>query len=187
MELKEKGQEANIQTFNQLMVTLGWETGKDFDLGALLEYKDDKDPEFIYFQNMGDLNGPFFIQLDKDAGVGGDVGADGNKETMKIMSLDPYRQVHLCLWDYDAISSGGRAARFADDNISIEILDDAGSSHTAIVPDDVSEQMGNCVCLATIDNTSPMGAKFVNQSIVGTAKAFSEVANWLKEVATTTG
>lgn len=188
MELVEKGQEANIEAFNQLMVKLKWQGAKDFDLGALLEFKDEsKENGFIYFSNKGDLNGPLFIHLDKDAGVGDTVGANGNTETMKIMNLDQYKQVHLCLWDYGAISKGGQTARFADDQISIEILDDKGNSHSAVVPTDVAQQMGNCVCLATIDNQSPMGAKFINQSIVGTAKKFADMTNWLGEVAQVTG
>lgn len=188
MELIEKGAQANIEAFKQLMVKLSWNGGKDFDLGALLEFKEEgKANEFIYFSNMGDLNGPFFIQLDKDAGVGDTVDEGGNAETMKIMNLDQYRQVHLCLWDYGAIQGGGKTARFDDDMPKIEILDDKGNAHTAVIPADIATQLGNCVCLATIDNSSPMGAKLTNQSIVGTAKKFGDVPTWLAEVATITG
>lgn len=187
MELKEKGQSANLDAFNQLLVKLAWSGAKDFDLGAILEFKDEREDAFIYFQNLGDVNGPYYVQLDGDAGVGDSVDDGGNAETMKIMSLDQYRQIHLCLWDYGAISGGGKAARFAEDNLSIEILDDKGTAHTAHIPPTVAEEMGNCVCMATIDNSSPMGAKFINQAIVGTSKKFADMAGWLKEVATVTG
>jgi len=35
MELKQKGEEANVGGFNQLMVAMRWTTAADFDLAAL--------------------------------------------------------------------------------------------------------------------------------------------------------
>ena len=185
MELKTKGEAANVEAFKQLMIELSWQSGKDFDLGALLEYKEEgKGPDFIYFQNQGDLNGPFFVHLDKDAGVAGDIAEGGNKETMKIMNMDQYRQIHIVTWDYDAIEiNGGAVARFGDDQVALKIMDDKANTHVATIPADIAEQRGNVVCVATIDNSSPMGATFVNQGIVGTCKKFTEVANWLEKVA----
>jgi len=186
MELVEKGATANLETFKQLMTTLSWIGDKDLDMGILLEFKDAREPDFLYFGKKGDLNGPFFIQIGADAGVGDTTDAGGNKEQLKIMNLDQYRQLHLCIWDYGAIKAGGQTARF-DDKITIQVLDDMGNSHSVSIPADVTQQMGNCVCIATIDNSSPMGAKFVNQSIIGTVKEFKEMGDWLTGVAVTTG
>ncbi len=179
MELKEKGSVANVEAFNQLMVTLAWQGKKDFDLGACLEFKDGSSPVMIYFDNRGDLNGPLFIQLDKDAGVGDTVDEGGNKETMKIMNLDQYSKIHILSWDYGAIQKN-TPGRFKDDQISLQIMDDKGNIHEATLD---SNDISTSCCIATIDNTSPMGAKFINSSIIGTQKNFAaEMPNFCEYV-----
>ena len=55
MELKQKGSEANVGGFKQLMVSMKWTTAADFDLAAAYEAKDGN-IGLVYFGELGDLN-----------------------------------------------------------------------------------------------------------------------------------
>ena len=67
MELKQKGSEANVGGFKQLMVSMKWTTAADFDLAAAYEDKSGKQG-LIYFGEQGDLNTFPFMQLSGDEG-----------------------------------------------------------------------------------------------------------------------
>ncbi|GBC59864.1 hypothetical protein DENIS_0805 [Desulfonema ishimotonii] len=163
MDLKQKGSEANVGSFKQLMVSMKWTTAADFDLAAAYETKEGKQG-LIYFGEMGDLNGFPFMQLSGDEGVG-DQGGD-NEETMRITKLDDMKYVWLLCWDYGKVQEGG-AARFNDSDVSLTVLDDKGTAHDVLLD---TGDMGNVALLATIDNASPIGAKLINSSKAGTLK-----------------
>jgi tellurite resistance protein TerA len=162
MELKQKGSEAFIP-LKQLMVTMKWTTAADFDLAAAYEGKDGRQG-MVYFGDLGDMNGFPFMQLSGDEGVG-DKGGD-NEETMRITRLDDTKFVWLFCWDYGMVQSG-QSARFADSDVNLTIVDDAGKSVSVRLD---TGDTGNVCCLATIDNSSPMGAKLINTSRAGTLK-----------------
>lgn len=168
MELKQKGAEANVGGFKQLMISMKWTTAADFDLAAVYEGKDGKQ-SIVYFGELGNLNAFPFMQLSGDEGVG-DKGGD-NEETMRIARLDDMKYVWLLCWDYGKVKDG-TPARFKDSDVSLSVMDDKGNSHN--VNFDTGD-MGNVALLATIDNSSPIGAKLINASKAGTLKGFKNV------------
>jgi len=168
MELKQKGAEANVGGFKQLMVSMKWTTAADFDLAAAYESKDGKQG-LIYFGELGDLNAFPFMQLSGDEGVG-DAGGD-NEETMRITKLDDMNYVWLLCWDYGKVKDG-TPARFRDSDVSLSVMDDKGNSHDINLD---TGDMGNVALLATIDNTSPIGIKLINDSKAGTLKGLQNL------------
>ncbi len=168
MELKQKGAEANVGGFKQLMVSMKWTTAADFDLAAMYEAKDGKQG-LIYFGELGDLNAFPFMQLSGDEGVG-DAGGD-NEETMRITNLDDMKYVWLLCWDYGKVKDG-TPARFKDSDVSLSVADDKGVSHDINLD---TGDMGNVALLATIDNASPIGAKLINTSKAGTLKGLQNL------------
>jgi len=175
MELKQKGSEANVGGFNQLMVTMKWTTAADFDLAAAYEGKDGK-LGLVYFGDQGDLNAFPFMQLSGDEGVG-DKGGD-NEETMRITKLDDMKQVWILCWDYGKVKEGS-AARFKDSDVSLSIMDDTGTAHDVTLD---TGDMGNVAVLATIDNSSPIGAKLVNSSKAGTLKGLNKLDDLMEVI-----
>jgi tellurite resistance protein TerA len=168
MELKQKGQEANVGGFKQLMVTMKWTTAADFDLAAAYEGKDGKQG-LVYFGELGDLNAFPYMQLSGDEGVG-DKGGD-NEEVMRITKLDDMNYVWILCWDYGKVKDGA-AARFKDSDVSLTIIDDKGTTHDVTLD---TGDMGNVAVLATIDNSGPVGAKLINSSKAGTLKGLKKL------------
>lgn len=168
MELKQKGAEANVGGFKQLMVSMKWTTAADFDLAAAYESKDGKQG-MVYFGELGDLNAFPFMQLSGDEGVG-DTGGD-NEETMRITKLDDMKYVWLLCWDYGKVKDG-TPARFKDSDVSLSVMDDKGNSHNVNLD---TGDLGNVAVLATIDNASPIGAKVINASKAGTLKGLQNL------------
>ncbi|OQX17051.1 MAG: hypothetical protein BWK80_39695 [Desulfobacteraceae bacterium IS3] len=163
MELKQKGSEANVGSFKQLMITMKWTTAADFDLSAAYETKEGKQG-LVYFGELGDLNAFPFMQLSGDEGVG-DKGGN-NEETMRITKLEDMKYVWILCWDYGKVKDGS-AARFKDSDVSLTVIDDKGASHGVKLD---TGDMGNVALIATIDNSSPIGAKLINASKAGTLK-----------------
>ncbi|HUS89588.1 MAG TPA: hypothetical protein VMW91_09525 [Desulfosporosinus sp.] len=163
MDLIQKGQEVNVATLKQLIATMKWTSAVDFDLAAAYEAKSG-DRGMVYFGAKGDLNAMPFMSLDQDAGVG-DTGGD-NEENLRITSLSDMKKVHLICWDYKAVQKG-TPARFAGSDLTITLTNDKGEAH--VVTCDAGD-VGNVVVIATIDNTSPIGAKLINTSKAGTLK-----------------
>jgi len=163
MELVQKGSEANVGGFKQLMVAMKWTTAADFDLAAAYENKEGKQG-MVYFGGLGDLNTFPFMQLSGDDGVG-DSGGD-NEETMRITKLDDMKYVWILCWDYGQVQKGA-PARFKDSDVSLNVMDDKGASHNVLLD---TGALGNVALLATIDNSSPIGAKLINSSKAGTLK-----------------
>ncbi|MCP4112036.1 MAG: hypothetical protein GY749_42005 [Desulfobacteraceae bacterium] len=168
MELKQKGEEANVGGFKQLMVTMKWSTAADFDLAAAYETKEGKQG-LVYFGEMGDLNAFPFMQLSGDEGVG-DKGGD-NEETMRITKLDDMKYIWLMCWDYGKVKDGA-SGRFNDSDVMMSLMDDTGTSHDVTLD---TGDMGNIALIATIDNASPIGAKLVNTSKAGTLKGLNKL------------
>ncbi len=168
MDLVQKGSEANVGGFNQLMVSMKWTTAADFDLAAAYEGKDGKQG-LVYFGELGDLNAFPYMQLSGDEGVG-DTGGD-NEETMRITKLDDMKYVWILCWDYGKVQEGA-AARFKESDVSLSVMDDKGSGHDVKLD---TGDMGNVALLATIDNSSPVGIKLINSSKAGTLKGLSNL------------
>ena len=172
MELAQKGAEANLGGIKQFMISLKWTSAADFDLAAAYETKDGR-KAMVYFGDLGNLNDFPFMQLSGDEGVG-DSGGD-NEETMRVMKIDDMKYIWLFCWDYGAVKEG-KPARFATSDVSVSLMDDTGTSHNVSLD---TGEMGNTVCVATVDNSSPMGAKFVNTSAAGTLKGLSNLQQLL--------
>ncbi|MDM8552071.1 hypothetical protein QUF72_18445 [Desulfobacterales bacterium HSG2] len=168
MELKQKGSEANVGGFKQLMVTMKWTTAADFDLAAAYEGKDGK-KSLVYFGELGDLNNFPYMQLSGDEGVG-DTGGE-NEEVMRITKLDEMKYVWILCWDYGKVQEGS-PARFSDSDVSLSVMDDRGTAHEVTLD---TGDMGNVALLATIDNSSPVGVKLVNSSKAGTLKGLKNL------------
>ena len=168
MELKQKGSEANVGGFKQLMVSMKWTTAADFDLAAAYEDKSGKQG-LVYFGELGDLNAFPFMQLSGDEGVG-DTGGD-NEETMRITKLDDMKYVWLLCWDYGKVQDGA-PARFKDSDVALSVMDDQGNNHNVTLD---TGDMGNVALIATIDNSSPVGAKLINSSKAGTLKGLKNL------------
>ena len=168
MELKQKGAEANVGGFKQLMVSMKWTTAADFDLAVVYEAKDGKQG-LVYFGELGNLNAFPFMQLSGDEGVG-DTGGE-NEETMRITQLDDMKYVWILCWDYGKVKDGG-AARFKESDVSLSVMDDKGTSHNVNLD---TGDIGNVALLATIDNSSPIGAKLINSSKAGTLKGMQNL------------
>ena len=165
MEITAKGESAELGGMKQCMVSMKWTTATDFDLAALYEAKDGT-KGMVYFNSLGDLNAMPFMKLSGDEGVG-DTGGD-NEETMRITKFDDMNHIHIVAWDYGAMTKG-QAARFKESDVSVSLMDDSGTNHDVKID---TGDMGNVCVIASIDNTSPMGAKLVNASKVGLLKSF---------------
>ena len=168
MELAQKGQEASLGGLKQFMVSLKWTTAADFDLAAAYEGKDGKSG-MVYFGELGDLNSFPFMQLSGDEGVG-DTGGE-NEETMRVTKLDDMKYIWVLCWDYGAVKDG-KPARFDNSDATVTLMDDAGTSHEVKLD---TGDLGNVCVMATIDNSSPMGANLVNTSKAGTLKGLKNL------------
>jgi tellurite resistance protein TerA len=166
MEIKQKGAAANVPRFKQMLVTLKWSVGADFDMAALYEAKDGR-KGLVYYGEKGDMNAFPFMQLSGDEGVGDKAGA--NEEQMRICALDEMKTIHLICWDYTKVQTGEKA-RFAGSDVQIVCMDDTGTTHNVKLD---CGDMGNVCVVATIDNASPLGARLVNTSKAGTLKGLS--------------
>ena len=172
MELKQKGSEADVGGFKQLMVSMKWTTAADFDLASVYEDKSGK-RGIVYFGDMGDLNAFPYMQLSGDEGVD-DTGGD-NEETMRIAKLDDMKQVWILCWDQGKVKEGA-PARFKDSDVTLTIMDDKGTSHSINLD---TVDLGNVALIATIDNTSPIGAKLINSSKAGTIEGLTNLQQLL--------
>ncbi|MDM8514724.1 hypothetical protein QUF76_00865 [Desulfobacterales bacterium HSG16] len=168
MDLKQKGAEANVGGFKQLMVSMKWTTAADFDLAAAYEDKSGKQG-LVYFGELGELNAFPFMQLSGDEGQG-DAGGD-NEETMRITQLDDMKYVWILCWDYGQVQNGA-PARFKDSDVALSVLDDKGEAHNVSLD---TGDVGNVALIATIDNTSAIGPKLVNSSKAGTLKGLNKL------------
>jgi tellurite resistance protein TerA len=110
-----------------------------------------------------------YMQLSKDEGVG-DKGGD-NEETMRITRLDDMNYVWIFCWDYGMVQNG-QSARFKDSDVVLSIIDDTGKNISVEID---TGDTGNVCCIATLDNSSAMGAKIINSSVAGTLKGLKSL------------
>jgi uncharacterized protein involved in tellurium resistance len=168
MELKQKGTQANVGGFKQMMVSMKWTTAADFDLAAVFEDKTGKQG-IVYFGELGDLNKFPYMQLSGDEGVN---DKDGEKEeSMRIAKLEDMKYVWITCWDYGKIQTGA-PARFKDSDVSLSLIDDKGKTYHVTLD---TGDMGNVALIATIDNSSPVGATLINSSKAGTLKGLNNL------------
>ncbi len=168
MQLKKKGEEAQLGGIKQCMMVLKWTTAADFDLAAAYKAKDGREG-LVYFGEKGDLNAFPFMQASDDQGIG-DTGGD-NQEELRIAKFDDMDYIWLLCWDYGAIGKG-TPARFKDSDISVTLMDDKGANHEVSLD---TGDIGNIGLVATVDNSSPMGAKLINDSKAGTLKGLDDL------------
>ncbi len=164
-ELVTKGASAALETVKQLMFTMKWTSAVDFDLFALCVGKDGSKTA-VYFQNMGNLNSPPFMKLDKDDGVG-DTGGD-NSECIRVTDLDSHQTVYIGCLDYGAIGSG-TPSRYEGSDLKVTVMTENTQGEGDVIPVDAGSN-GNVVILAKIDNSSPMGATLSNVGKAGIIK-----------------
>lgn len=155
--LKEKDAVAQLPTVEQLIVKLGWTSEVDLDLMAFYEMKDGGNGGVFSNEisqdeaTLGDLNAFPFIKLSGDAGVG---AAAGEKvEEMKIIKLDQIAKLHIIALNYT--DRANNDASFSSYNGHIDIMDDKGNAFEVPL---TSTEKGCVAHIATIDNTSPIGA-----------------------------
>jgi tellurite resistance protein TerA len=86
--------------------------------------------------------------------------AGDNRETLRITNLEPLKFVHIICWDNGGVEQG-RAARFKESDIKLNVLDNNGGSYDLALD---TGDLGNVALLATIDNSNSIGAKLINTS-----------------------
>ena len=174
VELKQKGTAAELPTdasgeVKQVLAKLQWNTNVDLDFMCFIEKKDGS--KFALYtdvlsknsKTMGDLNAFPFMTLSGDAGIGGNVADGGNVEVMKIAKIsDEVAKARLVAFNYTAASTS-KPAQFKPLNAKVSIVDDKGESYDALLE---SEEEGVASLVATLDNTSAIGCKLVNESTV---------------------
>jgi len=161
--LKAKGEEAYI-SLKQLMVTLKWTKDVDLDLMPFYKAKDGRVGGVVSDNfpggTLGSLNDFPFIQLSGDAGVGAKGG--DNEEQLRITKLDDMAELYICTLNYtDAINKVDSS--FSSYDGGVIVMDDRGES--VAVPLNSADK-GHVAVIARIDNTSPMGAKLINENRV---------------------
>lgn len=154
--LKDKGEVAALPTVKQLLVTLRWTSSIDLDLMAFYEAKDGTIGG-VYTSLLGgshgDLNKFPYILLDKDDGVKST--SDQKSESLKIFKLDDVKRLYLVALNYTDAKANNLVASFAQYNGLIEVVDESGKAFEVPLRD---PSAGVAALIATIDNSSPIGA-----------------------------
>jgi len=170
--LKTKGEEAYISV-KQLLVTLRWTADVDLDLMAFYKGKDGRTGGVLSDNypggTLGSLNEFPFIQLSGDAGVGAKGG--DNEEQLRIVKLDDLAEVYICTLNYTDASQK-RSSSFSQYDGGVMVVDDRGES--IAVPLN-SPEAGHIAIIAKIDNTSPIGAKLINENKIIDLDTFAQI------------
>jgi len=169
LELKAKGEVANLPTVKALKVTLGWSSSVDLDLMAFYERKDGGDAGGVFSdqisgdaKSLGDLNAFPFMQLSGDAGVA--KAAEGEEsEELRVTKLDDISKLYIIALNYTGAKAKDVTASFGTYNGHVQILDELGNSFN--VPLGAMEQ-GTVAHIATIDNTGALGATLKREDVV---------------------
>lgn len=156
VELKEKGSVANLPTVKQLLVSLTWTSEVDLDLMAFYTKKDGTHGG-VFSENLGgshgDLNGFPFMRLSGDEGVGA-TGGD-NEENMQIVNLDEIDKLYVVALNYTDAKAKNADASFSAYNGKVSVINDKGEAFEVPL---ASTDKGTVALIATIDNSSPIGA-----------------------------
>ncbi|ELR98780.1 hypothetical protein [Gloeocapsa sp. PCC 73106] len=168
--LNQKGEAAFIAV-KQLMVTLKWSASVDLDLMAFYKAKDGRTGGVVSDNypggNLGNLNEFPYIQLSGDEGIGAKGG--DNEEVLRITRLDDIAELYICTINYtDAIAK--QDSSFSKYDGGVIVIDEKGE--TIGVPLN-SEKGGHVAVIAKIDNTSPIGAKLINENRIITLEEFA--------------
>lgn len=168
--LKNKGEEAFI-SIKQLMVKLTWTANVDLDLMAFYHAKDGRRGGVVSDNypggSLGELNQFPYIQLSGDEGLGAKGGE--NEEIIRITKLDELGIVYICTINYtDAIEK--QDSSFSEYDGAVTVIDEKGE--TIAIPLN-SDKKGHVAVIAKIDNTSPIGAKLINENRVITLDEFA--------------
>jgi hypothetical protein len=166
--LKRKGDTAEVATFNKMIVTLNWtlqdvgngELGPDFDLMAYYKKKDGGEGGICssgYNQNvedMGHLDKFPWMELNQDTKPEGDSKAgDSADEEMKIAKLDDFKEVYICVINYDD-AIDGKPATFGNYSGFVSVVTDSESGDNNFeVPLDSMDQ-GHVAVVCKIDNST---------------------------------
>ena len=159
--LKKKGDEAYIP-IHKLIVTLKWTADVDLDLMAFYKTKDNRTGAVFSTNypggNMGSLNSFPYIKLSGDAGVGAKGG--DNQEELGISQLGEMAELYICTLNYTDASQKKNSS-FSNYDGGVVVTDDRGES--VAIPLD-STEIGHIAIIAKIDNTSPIGARLINEN-----------------------
>jgi len=165
MELKQKGEKADIGAFKQLKVSLIWTSAVDLDLMAFYKTKDGR-VGGIYSENyaggtLGDLNQFPFIQLSGDEGVGAKSG--DNREELRIVKLDGFEELYICALNFTDASSGADKV-FANYDARVEVVNDRGENHRVALD---SKQPGSVAVICKFVGS------FISSSLVNDSEVMS--------------
>jgi len=158
VQLKTKGETANLPTFDQAKVTLKWSSQVDLDLMVLGE---DTDGGHIAVlsklitndaKSQGDLNAHPYMLLSEDAGVGAQGG--DNSEEVKIMNLNHVKKVSIVALNFTAASANKTDASFSQENGVVTLETFKGDVATPFEVPLTSTENGTVAIIATIENTS---------------------------------
>lgn len=175
--LKQKNDSVEIPVKN-IIATLSWTVPVDLDLYAFYRTKQTLKPKGgflellgfggakpsqegkVFYMSRGNLKKFPWMQLDKDAGVGDQGGA--NEENLRIANLDEVEHVLIVANIFNKPN-----ANFASYDGRVTIKDDSGGSFEVPL---TASSGGNWCIIAHINNTSAVGAKLINVNQVQSAK-----------------
>lgn len=172
MELKQKGNSAQIGSFKQLKVSLVWTSSVDLDLMAFYKTKSGQIGG-VYSDNysggsLGDLNAFPFMQLSGDEGVGA-VGGD-NREELQILNLDTIEELYICAINFTEASTNSEKV-FSDYDARVEVMTDNGETHIVSLD---SHTQGTVAVLCKL-TAGFMGVELVNDSSVMPFNQFQNI------------
>lgn len=135
------------QAFSLVQVRLTWSKAVDIDLHAFYKTKTGTKGH-VYFGNKGQLDGPPYILLDKDAGVGNTAGK--NEENLRIARIDQFATILIAVNIFRFLGFLSAGDNFAKYDGQVALRTDGG--HNIEVPL-TSEAKGRWCIIAKIDNT----------------------------------
>jgi len=172
--LVNKGESKAIESVKQLLVNLHWTSAVDLDLCVFYEPKDGSKPGGVTFRGLGDLNNFPFMKLKGDEGVGKTTEGEECEE-LKIVNLDKMKKLYLCAVNYtDAQKNQSTSeSSFANLKCHMALVDDKGVSPFDVPLD--NPKKGTVAHVATIDNSSAVGAQLIKVDEVYQFNQFVEV------------
>lgn len=118
-----KSKQAAVIDFSQMRVTLSWRTDIDLDLCAFGKTLSGQPFSILSTNFAGASQGSLtqfpFMQLDGDAGVGGNAEGDLEQEQMVIKNLDQVSELYICTLACD--SDGNLMTDVAFDTIGANV------------------------------------------------------------------
>jgi len=165
VELKAKGEVANLPEIKQAKITMSWSSSVDLDLMAFIELQDGT-TSGVFSSNLGgshgELNSFPFMTLSEDAGVGAQGGE--NQETIIMTKVDSTISVNrFVTLNYTDAAAKKADANFNDYDEKITFVNQSGESFEVDL--DTAGQVGTAALLATIE-VGPIGATICNESVI---------------------